>query len=268
LLIAAATATYWSWSIVLEHRADTLVFLAPAPALGILHQQSAISTKPSVSVLDSHPILRLLAADLRANPGRPESDEGDPARAAVAIILRVSQQRAESDPTIHDARFTVHQTSKLEILLIQRAVREGDPWSGQIALPGGRRDPEDATLQDTAIRETLEETGLDLATEGVVLGVLDELRPRTPVLPPIIVTPFVAAVAGGTPLQISDELSDAFWVPWSTFEDPTRLDESTVQVRGASWQVTSYLVGERVVWGMTERMLRQLATRIRALGAV
>jgi hypothetical protein len=101
-----------------------------------------------------------------------------------------------------------------------------------------------------------------------VLGTLDELRPRTPVLPPIIVTPYVFVASGDQSLRISDELADAFWVPWSTFEDPTRLDEATVQVRGASWKVTSYLVGERVVWGMTERMLRQLATRLRRLGSV
>jgi 8-oxo-dGTP pyrophosphatase MutT (NUDIX family) len=205
-------------------------------------------TERSVSILDSNPVLRHLAADLRANPGRPETDEGDPARAAVAIILRAVPQ--------------------LEILLIQRAVREGDPWSGQIALPGGRRGPADATLQDTAIRETLEETGLDLNAVGVVLGTLDELRPRTPVLPPIIVTPFVAVVERDTPLEISDELADAFWTPWGTFADPARIDESEVQVRGAPWKVTSYLVGERVVWGMTERMLRQLATRMGTLGAI
>ena len=214
-------------------------------------------------LLDSHPLLPLLAADLRANPGRPETDEGDPARAAVAIILRAAAGAQ------HASLEAVRPlTPLLEILLIQRAVREGDPWSGQIALPGGRRHAEDATLQDTAVRETFEETGLDLNASGVVLGALDELRPRTPVLPPIIVTPYVFVAAGDQPLQISDELADAFWVPWSTFEDPTRLDESTVQVRGASWRVTSYTIGERVVWGMTERMLRQLATRLRALSQV
>jgi 8-oxo-dGTP pyrophosphatase MutT (NUDIX family) len=220
-----------------------------------------------VSILDSHPVLRLLAADLRRNPGRPETDEGEPARAAVAIVLRATHN-AEPPTASEGVPPSAIPHPALEILLIQRAAREGDPWSGQIALPGGRRGPEDATLQDTAIRETLEETGLDLNADGVVLGTLDELRPRTPVLPPIIVTPFVAVVERDTPLAISDELADAFWTPWSTFADPARIDESEVQVRGASWKVTSYLVGERVVWGMTERMLRQLATRINSLGPI
>ena len=207
-------------------------------------------------LLDSHPLLPSLAADLRARPGRLEADDGDPARAAVAIVLR---SRPAASPPSHESLVTSHA---LEVLLIQRADREGDPWSGQVALPGGRRQSEDATLQDTAIRETLEETGVDLAAHGVVLGTLDELRPRTPVLPPIIVTPFVAVAPPDLPLQISDELADAFWAPWSTFADPARIDESTVTVRGAPWKVASYLVGQRIVWGMTERMLRQLAERL------
>ena len=207
-------------------------------------------------LLDSHPLLPSLAADLRARPGRLEADDGDPARAAVAIVLR---SRPAASPPSHESLVTSHA---LEVLLIQRADREGDPWSGQVALPGGRRQSEDATLQDTAIRETLEETGVDLAAHGVVLGTLDELRPRTPVLPPIIVTPFVAVAPPDLPLQISDELADAFWAPWSTFADPARIDESTVTVQGAPWKVASYLVGQRIVWGMTERMLRQLAERL------
>jgi 8-oxo-dGTP pyrophosphatase MutT (NUDIX family) len=205
-------------------------------------------------LLELHPLLPRLAADLRARPGALESDDGDPARAAVAIVLRATPS--------HQSPVTSHE---LEVLLILRAQREGDPWSGQIALPGGRRAPSDATLQDTAVRETLEETGIDLAAHGLVLGTLDELRPRTPHLPPIIVTPFVAVAPAELTLEISDELSDAFWAPWSTFADPAIVDERTVQVRGADWKVSSYQVGERVIWGMTERMLRQLAGRISAL---
>ena len=223
------------------------------------------------ALLESHPLLPSLAADLRARPGRLESDEGDPARAAVAIVLRARPEARRESPeaslSIHDSRFTIHDVPALDVLLIQRADREGDPWSGQIALPGGRRQSEDATLQDTAIRETLEETGVDLGAHGVVLGTLDELRPRTPVLPPIIVTPFVAVAPADLSLQISDELADAFWTPWSTFADPAHIDESTVTVRGASWKVASYLVGQRVVWGMTERMLRQLAERLASIRA-
>jgi 8-oxo-dGTP pyrophosphatase MutT (NUDIX family) len=238
----------------------------PATSTSTSNQQHATSNRHFSlrhPLLESHPLLPPLAADLRARPGGLESDEGDPARAAVAIVLRARPeaggQRPEEPGAIPDSRFP---SPALEVLLIQRAEREGDPWSGQIALPGGRRHAEDATLQDTAIRETREETGIDLAAHGLVLGTLDELRPRTPVLPPIIVTPFVAVAPADLSLEISDELADAFWTPWSTFADPARVDESTVNVRGSSWKVASYLVGQRVVWGMTERMLRQLAERI------
>src|ERR1700680_3050243 len=86
----------------------------------------------------------------------------DPAvpRAAVALVLR---QGARG----------------LEILLIKRAEHMDDPWSGHVALPGGREEPADASLQETAVRETLEETGIDLARDGEVLGALDDLRPTT-----------------------------------------------------------------------------------------
>lgn len=199
---------------------------------------------PIASPLPAHPLLQRLAARLRARPGLPAATDGDPRRAAVAAIFRTTPG------------------DLLELLLILRATHEGDPWSGHVALPGGRQEPGDLTLQDTAVRETREETGVDLANAGIILGTLDELRPRTPTLPPIIVTPFVAVVRPEVMLHPSDEVADAFWVPWSLFGDAIAPTESTVIVRGAEWRVPSYVVGERVVWGMTERILRQLAERV------
>jgi len=192
------------------------------------------------TTLVDHPTFRRLSHVLATRPAVLAPDDGAPRRAAVAIILR----RTADDV--------------VELLLIKRSEREGDPWSGHVALPGGRRDPSDATLQDTAIRETREETGIDLARDGIVLGMLDELRPRTPTLPPIIVTPFVAIVRPDVVIETSDEVASAFWVALVALEDPSLAVESEVSARGAMWRVPSYVLGGHIVWGMTERILRNL----------
>jgi 8-oxo-dGTP pyrophosphatase MutT (NUDIX family) len=163
----------------------------------------------------------------------------DTRRAAVAIILR---------PTADD----------LEVLLIQRAVYLGDPWSGQVAFPGGRHDATDPSLVHTAERETREETGLDLSAGGQLLGTLDELHPRTPALPPIVVRPHIFAFTERPVLTPSDEVAHAFWVPLRQLRAPETTQESRVLVRGAWWRVSSFVVEGRVIWGMTEHMLRQL----------
>ena len=88
-----------------------------------------------------------LSAIRRALKAAPIPEPEAPLQAAVAAILRESE-------------------GKLELLLIRRSSRASDPWSGQMALPGGRRDPSDPSLRQTAIRETLEEVGLDLAEQS------------------------------------------------------------------------------------------------------
>ena len=192
------------------------------------------------TTLVDHPTFRRLSHTLATRPPILAPDDGAPRRAAVAIVLR----RTADDG--------------VELLLIKRSEREDDPWSGHVALPGGRFDQTDATLQDTAIRETLEETGIDLARDGIVLGMLDELRPRTPTLPSIIVTPFVAIVRPDVRIETSDEVASAFWVALAALEDPSLTVESEVSARGATWRVPSYLLGGHIVWGMTERILRNL----------
>src|SRR5688500_15080629 len=123
-----------------------------------------------------------IAPLVRAMAVRPPSlvDPADASRrAAVALLVRLDETRQLPTP---------------QLLMIKRATFEGDPWSGHIALPGGRREAGDPTLERTVVRETWEETAIDRERDGRLLGCLDGLVARTPVLPPIIVHPIVGLV--------------------------------------------------------------------------
>jgi 8-oxo-dGTP pyrophosphatase MutT (NUDIX family) len=193
-----------------------------------------------------HPLVARLAAALAARPGQL-ADVADvmppPRRAAVAAILRVDAARSGAP---------------LEILFIKRAEYEGDPWSGHVAFPGGRHEPGDATLWDTAARETWEEIGLDLRTEGRALGTLDEVFPRSQHLPSLVVRPYVAITAATRPFELSDEVAAAFWVPIARLGSPDVDVTSTVQARGVRLRVPSFVHDGHTIWGMTERILRRL----------
>lgn len=150
----------------------------------------------------------------------------------------------------------------LETLFIHRAVRAGDRWSGQIAFPGGRREPADADLLATAIRETLEEIGVDLSG-AERLGVLDDLYPRTPVLPPVVVRPFVFALTERPTIVESPEVQSAFWVSFHSLEAPGSRTSMTVDHPGIPHQVLpAYAVGKHTIWGMSERILTPLISLV------
>ena len=191
-----------------------------------------------------HPRLARLEASLAERPAvRVDVDES----VRLAAVLAV---------------FRVADDGDLELLLIKRAEYEGDPWSGHVALPGGRHEPHDATLEDTAVRETSEELGVDVRAYGRVLGALDDLHPRTPVLPPILVRPWVAVLDADVPLVPSSEVAAAFWVPLQALLDPATAVEATVVVRGEERTVPSYRFGDYTIWGMTERILSGLLARL------
>ena len=179
------------------------------------------------SALDSH------------SPVAAEEEEGV-RRAAVALIFRLGENDV------------------LELLFIKRAEYEGDPWSGQIAFPGGRAEARDASLAETAIRETREETGIDLSREGMMVGRLDDLRPRTVRLPSIMVRPFVALLDRSEPLVLSSEVALSFWLPFTELARADSWQQGAVRAGGVQINARVFRHQEHVIWGMTERILAQL----------
>jgi len=194
----------------------------------------------SLDALLAHPDVAGLARKLAARTGRMLEPEGAARYAAIALVLRLS---ADGEP---------------ELLMIKRAEAELDPWSGHIACPGGRMDPTDRDLEHTAIRETWEETGIDLARDGRVLGTLDDISPRTPILPPLVIRPFVATVASDVSISPSLEVAEAFWVPLSAIRDNAAWGKAIVQIRGIGEREESvFRHGDYTVWGLTHRALTQ-----------
>lgn len=150
------------------------------------------------------------------------------------------------------------------VLVIRRAHREGDPWSGHMALPGGRREAGDDDLVVTAIRETAEEVGAELPRE-TLLGVLADVVPRTPVLPPVAVRPFVFRLGGRPSLRLNEEIAAAVWLPVADLEQQWR-DGVVIEVAGASRVTPAFVTEDGVIWGMTERILRDLLDRLKSAG--
>ena len=165
-------------------------------------------------------------------------------RAAVAVVLREGERG-------------------LEMLFIRRSEHPDDPWSGQIAFPGGRAEPGDADLFATAVRETLEETGIDLAGEADTLGPLDEVRAMARMRPmDLAITPFVFRLRGAVEPALSDEVRSLHWL---ALEDLVRPDlRSTLEYRhrDAVLSFPCLRVQDLVIWGLTYHMFLGLLKRM------
>jgi 8-oxo-dGTP pyrophosphatase MutT (NUDIX family) len=164
-------------------------------------------------------------------------------RAAVAAVLRFAPAGAE-------------------VLLMERAVRSTDRWSGHVSFPGGHADAGDADLLATAIRETREEVGLSLARESL-LGALPEVRAvaRGKLLP-MTITPLVFHLEGEPRLRLGPEAAAAFWLPLAEANSGA-LDATHVYRLGPvpmSFPCWNYQ--GHVVWGLTFQMLRTLLSRL------
>ena len=161
-------------------------------------------------------------------------------RAAIALVL----QGPDADP---------------RMLFIKRAEREGDPWSGQMALPGGRFETEDSGDRQTAERETHEEVGLSME-KASYLGQLDDQdgRPRSP-SGGLVISAHAYVVSDAPPpvLLLSEEVAEAFWFPVSGLLEPSRHIEYQ-HPEAEAMTFPGIVVGDpqrHVVWGLTYRFL-------------
>jgi 8-oxo-dGTP pyrophosphatase MutT (NUDIX family) len=176
--------------------------------------------------------LERISAVLEPSLSEPHEGAFGGVRAAVALLLR---ERGRG----------------LEIFVIKRAEKGDDPWSGHMALPGGREEPEDESPYETARRETLEEVGLDIAG-GRLLGRLDDLGPRAAGRRLVVSIVVVALDAEAGRLD-PREVEEAMWVPVG------ELVDAPVEIADFPGEWPAYTYRDRyVIWGLTHRILGQL----------
>ena len=194
------------------------------------------------------------------------SQKTDPQFKALAKALSLYSSEEPISPVMPGAQLqaavsvVLRSAVGLDLLLIKRAHFDRDPWSGHMELPGGRRDPKDIDLQHTAIRETMEETALELGEGSQYLGRLKALKPNSVRLPKLTITPFVFGVGKHAQAAVaSPEINQVFWV--SLDELHGRESESYVEIPmpdGQKQEFPCYMVEEEPVWGLTYRIISEL----------
>jgi len=144
-----------------------------------------------------------------------------------------------------------------EILFVVRKVSENDKWSGQVAFPGGKWEPIDRDLIDTARRELLEETGIKLDSDVEVVGLLRETSPSN--MPELKVIPFLVRASSKPSIRLSEELSTYFW---ASIRDLERVEALIVLPDSSRRNVLGFRKDEWIIWGMTARILEDALPKI------
>lgn len=185
--------------------------------------------------------LALIRQTLSSRPAQLLSGAGRK-QAAVALVLRSGQQG-------------------LELLFIRRAEHESDPWSGDLAFPGGKVDADDPGPREAAQREAREELELDL-TQAEHLGRLDDILGD---FLPVLISCFIYHLPAPQPLCCGPEVQAVHWLPLARVADRRHWREANFSYRGEerSHPIIDLLgPGHPPLWGITYRLLTQFLHRL------
>ncbi len=155
------------------------------------------------------------------------------ASAAVVVLLRAVNQ-------------------DFQVLFVQRAEKFSDPWSGQTAFPGGKGNPEDRNLKETAVRETLEETSINLLEGCRFLGVMEPVRSTQK--PEMQVLPFIVLLEGEQVIKLNEELTEYFWISLK------ELNQHRGTTKFSFGEYPAYIIKRYIIWGLTYKILQNLVS--------
>ena len=141
------------------------------------------------------------------------------------------------------------------LLLIKRAEHVSDPWSGQISLPGGKAKEGDRALRETAVRETLEEVGIDLASSAEFIGYARPFRTHNGTMD---VVPSAFSLTKEVGVRLSEEATSFKWVELKKLVSPGNSSSYPLDTPGGPVNLPAVVVEDYVVWGLTHRILSAL----------
>jgi 8-oxo-dGTP pyrophosphatase MutT (NUDIX family) len=176
------------------------------------------------------------------------------------VFARLVMRLSDQEPRRRNVRLAavsvmLKDKEAPSVLLIRRAERPGDPWSGQIAFPGGKMQPGDGTARGTAVRETLEEVGVDLNRSSEFLGYASATMTHTGTM---LVVPSVFFLTKEVAVRQNEEVASHRWVELGRLFSPEAKATHQMSYGDSAVELPAFEVGDYVVWGLTHRIVSLL----------
>jgi 8-oxo-dGTP pyrophosphatase MutT (NUDIX family) len=173
----------------------------------------------------------------------------------LSKLLKLKSENLDASASVTVLLRVVNED--FQVLFVKRSEKSGDPWSGQTAFPGGKRDPEDRNLKETVVRETLEETSINLLVGCRFLGAMEPVRSTQK--PEMQILPFVVLLEKEQAIKLNEELSEYFWTPLK------ELAKHRGTARFSFGEYPAYIIENHIIWGLTYKILQNLLSLLSSI---